>query len=503
MVWDDTGANYSVAGSDEPTAAYDEKSRRLDQTWSVGKLTCIYRPLADRLNLEVAFTNTTAQPIRFLELSALRLRLPNTPTGSGWYRDLHCTSESVDDAAAVIANYGTGTIVAVNESSDQEMRVALEKYVEQGATGYNLVVATVNRTAKDFIHADPPRLKPGETITFKISVRFGSANLGLLELAGDVFARYGQEFPRVLKWPDRRPISMLMLASVDPRHQSATNPRGWLNDPAIDVTTPAGREAFRSRLLGWADGAVQICRWRGAQGVIVWDLEGEQFQPIVYVGDPRMMPTLVPEMDPIADEFFKKFTDAGLRTGVCIRPSRIARREAGKGGCPWWHHHMAFDPVKEMAEKIAYAKKRWGATLFYVDTNVTFAFDGREKELAHVDPGSWVIRADAMRRLAQIHPDVLIIPEFQYTGYYSHVTGYRELRGGFASTPRRVLLAYPQAFSVINVADGDIAGRRAELIEAVKRGDILMFRGWFNSPEGPAIPAIYREAGKAPPDSAP
>jgi len=500
IVWGDTGAALIIAGSDLPATTYNEKARRLEQTWNMGRLTCVYRPRAERLQLEIAFTNTSDRPIRYLELAALHFTFPSTPTGPGWYLDMHCTSDSVDDAAAVIASYGNGTVVAINDAFDHEVRLAFQKDFERPANGYNLIVATINKTAKDFVHADPPDLKPGQTITFQLSLRFGPAKSGLLELAGDDFVRYGERFPRALEWADRRPISMLMLASGSAQHHSATNPRGWLNDPTIDVTTPGGRDRFKSRLLDWADFSVLQCRQRGAQGVIVWDVEGQEFQPIVYVGDPRMVRQLAPELDAVADEFFKKFTVAGLRTGVCIRPSRIMRRDDAKNGSSWWHHHMAFDPVKEMAEKIAYAKKRWGCSLFYVDTNMTYAYRDRDQELARSEPESWTMRADAMRRLAKLHPDVLIIPEMQYTGYYSHVSGYKELRGGFASTPRRVLLAYPQAFSVINIADGDIAGRRDELVTAVKRGDILMFRGWFNSPESPEIPTIYREAGKELPE---
>jgi hypothetical protein len=157
---------------------------------------------------------------------------------------------------------------------------------------------------------------------------------------------------------------------------------------------------------------------------------------------------------------------------------------------------MDFDPVEEMADKIAYAKKRWGCTLFYIDTNVTWAYTSEKEERSGSEPTSWVMRAEMMRRLAEKHPDVLLIPEFQYTGYYSHVSGYRELRGGQASTPERVRAAYPDAFSVINLADGKIRERRAELVEAVKRGDILMFRGWYNAPENASVKAIYHDARK-------
>src|SRR5262249_20161900 len=131
---------------------------------------------------------------------------------------------------------------------------------------------------------------------------------------------------------------------------------------------------------------------------------------------------------------------------------------------------------------------------FYIDTNVTWAFTGAKDTAGNEEVTSWPMRAEMMRRLAGKHPNVLLIPEFQYTGYYSHVSGHCELRGGQASTPERVRAAYPDAFSLINVVDAKIRERRAELVEAVRRGDILLFRGWYNAPENASVKAIYSEA---------
>src|SRR5262249_13218000 len=155
---------------------------------------------------------------------------------------------------------------------------------------------------------------------------------------------YGERFPRVLKWDDRRSIGMLVLASPDPKHHSATNPRGWLSDPKLDAISPRGKPIFRQLVLGWAARSVAECKGRGAQGVIVWDVEGEEFQPLVFVGDPRMLPQLAPEFDELADEVFQMFTDAALKTGICIRPSRIDRVEDATAKSHWRHGHMAFDP---------------------------------------------------------------------------------------------------------------------------------------------------------------
>ena len=490
VVWD-SGEAFIVPGDYSPTTTFNPKERRLEQTWSMGRLACVYRPGGNKLDLKLTFTNTSNRRIRSVELRALDFVFPQTPTGNGWYQDLHTFADTVDDVAAVFAHYGKGTLAVAQTNFDTEAEVMIEKDFERAQPGYNLLISTISRDASDLRHVDGCRLDPGRSVTFDISVRFGPEKSGLSELAGDLFKKYGQEHPRVLHWADRRPISMLMLASVAKEHHSATNPRGWLNDPHLDVLSPDGKEIFKERVLAWARRSVSQCLKRGAQGVIAWDIEGEEFCPIVYVGDPRRVPVLAPEFDEVADEFFKIFTDAGLKTGVCLRPSRVERPSAG---APWSHVHMGFDPAAELSAKIAYAKKRWGCTLFYVDTNVTWAYPDPKHDGDDVVPTSWPMRAPLMRRVAERHPDVLIAPEFQYPGYYSHISGYKELRQGYAATPARVLLAYPEAFSVINLADGPIGERRADLVAAVRRGDILMFRGWFNAPENASEQSIYEEA---------
>jgi hypothetical protein len=490
VVWE-SGDVDDVPGSAVPSASFDRQSLTLVQNWSQGQITCAYRESTNRLNLDITFTNRSERRIRAIDMNVLDLAFPITPTGPGWDNDLHTTSDAVDDVAAIIAHYGSGTLVGVGTDLGSEFRLQLEKDFETVNPGYNLMVGTLSKQTSDFVHVDGCRLDPGKSVRFAISLRFGPSPAGLADLAGDVFAKFRDRYPRALNWPDRRPIAMLMLASSAPQHHSSTNPRGWLNDPRIDVTTADGQENFKNQLLRQrARRCLEQCQLRDAQGMIVWDVEGEEYPPLVFVGDPRQLPQLAPEMDAIADEVFKTFSEAGLKTGICIRPSRIVRQQATT---PWRHDFMGFDPVTEMAGKIAYAKRRWGCTLFYVDTNVTLALAGNgagKKE--QVD--NWFVRAEQMRRLARQFPDALIIPEFQYAGYYSHLSGYRELRGGIASTSERDRLAYPGAFSVINVADGPIAERRGDLLDAVRRGDILMFRGWFGTRENAAVQAIYEEA---------
>ena len=88
----------------------------------------------------------------------------------------------------------------------------------------------------------------------------------------------------ILHWPDRRPIGVLFLASH--YHSSATNPRGWFNEPSLNFTGTNGVENFRKALMEYTDRSLEILKRTGAQGVIVWDLEGEQYpHKTTFIGD--------------------------------------------------------------------------------------------------------------------------------------------------------------------------------------------------------------------------
>jgi hypothetical protein len=272
---------------------------------------------------------------------------------------------------------------------------------------------------------------------------------------------------------------MLMLSSSVPHHPA--NPRGWfLNAPEIDTTSEQGRIRFAERLMAYADKSVEVLKRMGAQGVIVWDSEGQEFPHATsYIGDPRCLP---PEMVPLIDAFFAKFSAAGLKTGLCIRPQR-AVLPVYSGTAEQLEVPVA-DQQAVLAEKVAYASKRWGCSLYYVDSNV---------DRRHVAEGA--MSAEVFRGLAAAFPAVLLIPEQKTADYWACCAPYSELRGGWASTPELPRQLYPRAFSVLCVNDGALAQRHAELVAAVARGDVLMFRAWWDDPEQAAVSAIYREAG--------
>jgi hypothetical protein len=475
----------------KPVARFDAGSRVLTLEYAWGVVTCGYQPLKDRLNLEVKIVNRAPDPIFHLSLRLMELNLPAVPTGKAWASG-RAEGDSIDNVPAVLADYGSGALALAGERFDEDYQVVLAKTGKKDANTITAYLVIHARRTSDREHEELAVPGGGER-TFTVSLRFGPANATLPEMVGDLFRQYALQHPRVLKWNDRRAISALFVASSAAIHHSVSNPRGWLNDPKLDAVSEQGRPAFDHKMLAWADNAVKILKQMDGQGMILWDLEGEQYANLTYVGEPRMLPKLAPEMDEIADQMFQRFRDAGLRTGICIRPSRILPTEAGDKN-PYRHVHMKFDPAEEMSQKIDYARKRWGCTLFYMDSNATWAYSPAKEKDGKPKVDSWTMRADVLRELAAKQPDVLLIPEFQNPGYYSHVSGYKELRGGFASTPARDLYIYPDAFSVIYPTDGLIDQRRDELVASVKRGDILFFMGWYNPPINQKVKSIYEEA---------
>ena len=70
-----------------------------------------------------------------------------------------------------------------------------------------------------------------------------------------------------------------------------------MNFGEIDITNDKGKAAFRAALLKLADNSVEFLKETGAQGMITWDPEGEEFIGACYYGDPLLVPMLAPEME--------------------------------------------------------------------------------------------------------------------------------------------------------------------------------------------------------------
>lgn len=449
----------------------DEGQRQVTLTYGWGGVTATYKTEGDRLNVAIRVSNATDEVLAGVFLQLMEVKFPACPKGfDGNPRLAH----NIGWPSVIAADYGTGVMVLCNDDVGRPLIFGYPWSIgDRKANTTCPIWAYTSRhgmlpTSLPLV--DRP-IYPGGSDSYRLCLRFGPAGTPVTDMADDLYKKFAAAYPFKLKWQDRRPINSLFLSSSNTGYP--TNPRGWWNDKTVDVTTKEGLEKFKARLLQFADTSVAISRDMDAQGMILWDVEGQQYpHAISYLGDPRSLP---PELDGVIDEFFKRFRDAGLRTGLCVRPQRPMR----PAYTDWvWQIEVA-DPAENLISKIAEAKKRWGCTLFYVDSNG--------------DP-SLPMDASVFRRVAEAHPDVLLIPEHENLCYYAYTAPYNQLNMGVASTTAIVRHVYPGAFSVLQVADGPVDQRRAELVTAVRSGDILLFRGWFADPYNDKVKGIYREA---------
>ena len=431
-----------VPRSSPRVATPDKKADTVDLSYPKGRISCAYGKQDDRLTMRLEVSNTSSEPVNEFSLRLMELNFPSIPHGgtleAGMFGfgfkgpdwRLHegpLSIPSVADPRFVVPiiqiDYGTGALTFCSDDVDCAVDVAQSTNFP-ARTSYPFIV-----TCRD--------IKPGTTKVFNVSLRFGPAGARVQDLSGDVLERYANKYPFQVGWKDRRPIGEINLAG--PQINVPTNPRRWImNFGQIDVTNDKGKAAFRDALLKFADNSIQVLKDTGAQGMITWDPEGEEFGGEVYYGDPRLVPTLAPEMEfkndgakSVIDEYFEKFRAAGLKVGVCIRPQQIAMRDG------WPVHQLAEDEqaAQILRERIAYAKQRWGCTLFYVDSTATV--------YGPINP-------DVFKAVADAYPDVLLIPEnesMRYFAYSAPLNSY--MHHEITSTPVGARLVYPKAFSVL------------------------------------------------------
>ena len=470
------GTTQSVWWGDahETEITFDQATKTLNWKMPWGSVATKYTVKNDRLDLDMTVTNNSDKPLTGINLQPLAIKFPVAP--QGWIEGYPVIGANLGAPTINYASFGTGSLAVVNEDTTKPLLVGFPGRALSAERPIMVANANFAGWLQPLIDPYLKRpIAPGESDTYQISLRFGPANATHTQLAGDLNRKFAADHPAFTKWPDRRPMAMLVLSTSSPDHHSAVNPRGWLMDTKLDVKSPE----FRARMLQYADNSVKIMKEMNAQGGVVWDVEGQEFPHATsYIGDPRLTPTLAPEMDAIADEFFKKFTDAGLRIGLTLRPQILKRGDDGI-----WLQHESPDPLQTLREKLAYAHKRWGATLFYVDSNG--------------DPNV-PMPAAIFETLAREFPDVLLIPEHENAQYYAATLPFNSFAHfGTTQTSDAVREIYPDAASVNLVADAAISPQQREaLLAGVKSGDILMFHGWYSPANNAIIKGIYEEAAK-------
>jgi len=470
-----------------PMVMPNKAADAVELTFDWGQVSCTYGKQGDRITMRITVSNASAKPVDQLSLRLMELNFPSVPRGGtleagmfGFgFKDALTTLyqyPSIPSAAdpkfvvpVVRLDYGTG---ALNFCSD-DLKCSVDVPYSTNSpakTRYPFVITCLD-------------IKPGST-TYNVSLRFGPAGARVQDLSGDVMERYAGKYPFQVNWKDHRPIGAIYLASSGTN--VGTNPRRWImNYGEIDITTQQGKSAFREALLKHADRCIKVLNDVGAQGMITWDPEGQEFLGSVYYGDPRLVPTLAPEMEfkndgtkSVIDEYFEKFRATGLKVGVCIRPQQITMVD----GKPI--HQAAVDETAAqiLRERVAYAKQRWGCTLFYVDSTANV---------------NGALNPDVFKAIADAYPDVLLIPENESMRYFAYSAPFNSyMHHNVTSTPAGARMVYPKAFSVLMAPEGDRPEDHDALVNAVRRGDILLFNGWYGGVEAGKIKRLYEEAAR-------
>lgn len=449
----------------------------LTRVYEWGTLTCTYSVVADRLLTEVAITNTTGDAI-----DQIRIQLINLALQEGKITGVNGSDRNIGGPSVFIIPYPLARLYVANEQIARPLTIIPVRYPK--ALNLFLDSSVIRPPPLESPLARP--IFPGRSDSYSLSLRFADPTEPVNLVMSDLFRRWSARFPSTENWPDRRPIGYLYLSGHAPETPlNPLNPRYWyFVNPKLDINSELGRQDFKRRLLAWADTSVANLERMNAQGMIVWDIEGGQYlQPnINYVGDPRYLP---PEMQAVVDEFFRRFTRAGLRCGVTLRPQRLVV----PGGGDWLkikpYRINSQDPnvlFEQLDEKIQYTQHRFGCTLFYVDSNGTTGW-----------PFDW----SAFARLHAKHPDVLVVPEHKTLVYYSVTAPYCDVRLTSYDCPSaEARWLYPRAFSVINLSGGnaEMADVSTDLVDRVAAGDILMAPAWFADPHIKVVEDIERKA---------
>ncbi|NQT93377.1 MAG: LamG domain-containing protein, partial [Lentisphaerae bacterium] len=335
VFFQDAKGHVYEGDTEQKDVKVDPRRGRVRKTYEWGTVAVSYEPEGARLDLTAEISIHPARDtLVAIYLELMELRFASKPRCKGrsfhFYGGKTSMAHNVGGPGLVVADDGARALVFCIEDMARPLSFGLGKAAGKDSPSVFPVLAYTGRhpmLKQKWPFIDRP-VNPGATETFRMSIRFGPTGLHPDALTTDLYKAYGKAHPSLLNWPDRRPIGRIIMCTSAMGIEG--NPRGWFNDRSLDIRTGEARAAFRQRVLSYADNAVAICKAMNAQGVLVWDIEGqEKKHPISYLGDPRVLPEAAPEMEAVADAFFKKFSDAGLLTGITIRPTRVVA--AGEG----------------------------------------------------------------------------------------------------------------------------------------------------------------------------
>jgi hypothetical protein len=301
----------------------DPVAQTLTATYSWGSIVTNYFASNNKLNFTVTVNNQSLppatiseiwfQPVSFVLPSAVQEYDGNTPL----------LISTLGQPAVQAMTYTSGVMAFASDDLTVPLLIGFPYASNRPTSTIFPLMLNTGRVSDTSYPVNLPNIvrpiPPGATDQFHFSIRFGDAGSTRYTLADDIFQGFAATYPPTLSWTDRRSVGSLIIGTASTKW--ATNPRGWFLDQSVDVTSPTGIANFRSRILSWAQSSARILTNMNAQGMVTWDIEGQQYpEGTTYVCDPPVFAQTAPEMAGIADDYFQVFRSAGLRVGVCLRP---------------------------------------------------------------------------------------------------------------------------------------------------------------------------------------
>ncbi len=435
------------------------------------------------------------------EIYPFALHFPQNPKNFNGYSQFAITTTG---PGVSVADFGSGVVTSVIPDESQPL------YGGWKNTGTNTYTPLMTSTAPDGLASFFPRndrpVQPGTTFTYTVSLRFTPE--GTAADVTDAYRSFAATYPSQMTWTDRRIIGTAYLASspanTNGKTQSGgfpTNPRRYFNDPSVDITTPSGLQSFQKRMLAQAAANVTNAQAMNAQGVITWDIEGEQYpQDTTYVCSPDQIAAVAPEMESVItnpgsayagqkldDAYFKTMTSAGLKVGVCLRPQQFVLAPDGTASQSFLSGNSAI--IATLEKKAKAANSRWGVTLFYVDSTV--------------DVNGGTLDPAIFQQLITDMPGFLFIPEESTPRYYAYSAPfYTFLFHTDLGTNPAVYNYYPKAFGmnlVNDVSPSTLATYTPQLTASVMKGDILAGHADYWQANDSTLVTIYQAAGVSSP----
>lgn len=515
--------DYEQAPVDQARTTVDPKQGLIRRTYPWGELRVYHTLDGHRLTTRVELENKADKPIADFRIQLATLNIPGKPEKLNPKRG-NAVEESTDKLLTHRLDLPQGRLYASYASFSPPIRFGFGNATEGSADEYPMIVGGgVHIQPLDDVVLPPrgiPVIPPGQTLKLRFTMELADKDAQQQDALRELYRDWRSFHSPMLDWPDRRPIGDAYLLSEYGKQapafgQEGINPRRWWSPMlnVVEMDSPHGRAMLRKQLQGLAYKTVSVMKQMGGQGVILWNAEGG-FHSTGWVGEPRLLPVFNPEMDRAIDDYFQILRDAGLKTGVTIRHGHVVWRgnkwTQNPGNFnpennatlddftkhfeahphePWWRIY----PVAErMSNKIAYAKKRWGATIFYVDTSLITRGRGENQRMSHRP-----IAAHIYRKIREDHPDVLIIPEISGGTSLAHIAPYGQL------PYRRVrpkydghwtLDLFPTYFGFHRVSDYPVWQTRVGRVHEVAWGEILGMSAWSWSENADAVVDVYKEA---------